>query len=226
MVAEHTWAACAWTNAAKRSDHERAALCRVPARRAPPWAPDLWRSRSMSIGFSTVAQSHPCPTRTASGIFRKCSPDAVHWSSCSITSGVDSLDPAAGCVSVAASGSGSTEGSEGACASSECGEAAVEACAGRFAVAVVERAAVACVWGGRLCVPEAPWSSLGRGTGRDLNDLSRGVAVSCPWPAPLSGRWAVLRGARYSSRPGPADPRFIPHGRSACFRSVQQVQKI
>ena len=67
-------------------------------------------------------------------------------------------------VSIAASGSGSTEGSEGADASGECGAETVEAWAGAVALAALERAALACFWGGRLCVPEV-WGGDGASYG-------------------------------------------------------------
>ena len=57
-------------------------------------------------------------------------------------------------------------------ASSVCGKAAVEAYAGAVALAVLERAALACFWGERLCVPEVWGGDVASDGGAASGDAS------------------------------------------------------
>ena len=67
-------------------------------------------------------------------------------------------------VSVAASGSGSSEDSEGTDASVVCGASSDEACAGAVPLAVLECAVLACFWSEWVCVPEV-WGGDGASGG-------------------------------------------------------------
>ena len=63
------------------------------------------------------------------------------------------------------------------------GEAALEACAEVVAVAVLERAVLAWVWGGRLCVPEV-WGGDGTSGGGASTGEASGTLPQCwyIWP--------------------------------------------